>query len=137
MSDQGHCQAISSNHEPVRHASKNNSNSDILCGPDPTPGKERPSSGEPIVVAGDPDSPLRIFVRCLSHKIPGRPSERTAAIANIVCRYHLQRDMDADRDQISCRGLPELDGTKVKFLLECGTGSPLARVEDIPIMGFK
>lgn len=58
-------------------------------------------------------------------------------MANIICRYHFQRDMDRDKEHISSRGFPEIDGKKVKFLLECGTSSPLTKVEDIPIMGFK
>lgn len=137
MSDQSQCQATSSNQEPVRHTINNNLNSDIPDAPDPAVGKAELSSGEPIVTAGKPDAPLRIFVRCLSHKIPGRPSDRTATMANIICQYHFQRDMDPNKEHISSRGIAEIDGRKVKFLLECGTSSSHTKVEDIPITWFK
>jgi hypothetical protein len=161
---------MSSDREPVRHTSDNNSHSDVLDAPEPRVGllaaahassmhemKDNPlpdgvddlpargfaiadkegTSCEPIVLAGKPDSPLRIVVRCLSHNIPGRRSDRTATIANIICRYHFQRDMDRKQEQIRSLGLTEIDGKKVKLLLECGNVSPDTRIEDVPIKIFK
>ncbi|KAH8907509.1 hypothetical protein BR93DRAFT_867044, partial [Coniochaeta sp. PMI_546] len=63
-------------------------------------------------------SPLRVFVRCLSHKIPGRRSDRTVTMANIICQYYVQRDMDPGKESISSRGFTDIDGRKVKFLLD-------------------
>lgn len=119
---------MSSDREPVRHTSDNNSNSDILDAPDPTVGP---------LVALNSDSPLRVVVRCLSHKIPGRTSERIATIANIICQYYFQRDMDLEKEQITSLRLKDIDGKKVRFLLEYGTVPPLTRLDNIPIMAFK
>lgn len=99
--------------------------------------KEEPSSAEPVVTAGNPDSPLRVVVRCLSHKIPGHRSDRANTMANIICRHHLQRDMDREKDQIKSLGYTEVDGKKVRFLLECGTLPAGTKVEDVPLVAFK
>jgi len=45
--------------------------------------------------------------------------------------------MDREKDHIRSLGLQEIDGKKVKFLLESGTVSPDIKVEDVPLVAFK
>lgn len=85
----------------------------------------------------DPDSPLRILVRCLSHKIPGPRSERTGTMANIICQHQFQRNMDSGKDTINVMGLQDIDGKKVRFLLQSGNLPTTTALDDVPILAFK
>lgn len=93
-----------------------------------------PTAGVP---SDGPDPPLRIVVRCLSHKIPGPRANRTATMANIICQHYFQRDTDPHKDQIKSLGLQDIDGKKVRFLLESGTLAAGATLDDMAILAFK
>lgn len=82
-------------------------------------------------------SPLRVVVHCLSHKIPGPRSKRTATLANIICQHQFQRNMDPGKDKIKVIGLQDIDGKKVRFLLESGILPATATLDDLPILAFK
>ncbi len=76
--------------------------------------------------ASEPSKPLslsavRIVVRCISHKIPGPPKQRLKTMADIVCEHHWQRKLDKEVETIRVWGYPEIDGEKVRFLLDSGT----------------
>ncbi|OIW23205.1 hypothetical protein CONLIGDRAFT_637826 [Coniochaeta ligniaria NRRL 30616] len=161
MSEGDRCQTTAS--EPVRRASNSSKSDrlgvldperDVLPGPhqtftqeaDPVLRRDLVDEQSPRGFAagdkegsstGNPDSPLRIVVRCLSHRIPGDRSQRTSTMANIICQHFLQRDMDPVKERIRCLGLPEIDGRKVKFLLESGTVTPSTRLEDVPLRALK
>lgn len=82
-------------------------------------------------------TPVRIVVRCYSHKIPGLRSKRKITLADIVCRQSFQRHYDPAVDKISVMGLEDIDGKKVRFLLESGTLSDSTAKDSVTIMAFK
>lgn len=123
---------------PAAYApSKQEADDNLPAGVEILPVRDFAIPAQEELLTSSPDSPLRIVVRCLSHKIPGHRSNRTTTMANIICQYHFQRDIDREKEQIRSLGLTEIDGKKVRFLFECGTISPDTRVEDVPIKIFK
>lgn len=90
-----------------------------------------------LAAASDLDPPLRIVVHCLSQKIPGRRSKRTATIADIISQHQFQRDMYPGQDSINVLGLQDIDGKKVGFLFESGSLPAGAALGDLPILAFK
>lgn len=80
---------------------------------------------------------MRILIRCLSHKIPGPRSKRKITIADIVCRQYFRRDYDPSEDKISVMGLEDIDGKKVRFLLESGTSSDSTATRSVTILAFR
>lgn len=95
------------------------------------------SNCEPVITAVNPDAPLGIVVRCLLHKIPSRRFDRTATIANIICQYLFQQDIDTKKEYITSLGLKDINRKKVRFLFECSISTPDTIVEDGPIIAFK
>ncbi|OIW23285.1 hypothetical protein CONLIGDRAFT_637731 [Coniochaeta ligniaria NRRL 30616] len=81
--------------------------------------------------------PVRILVRCLSHKIPGPRSSRKFTMAGIICRHYFKRDYSPDVDKISVMGLEDIDGKKVRFLLESGTLTDTTAVDSVTSLAFK
>jgi len=81
--------------------------------------------------------PVRIVIRCLSHKIPGPRSKRKLTIADIVCRHCFRRDYDPSEDKINVMGLEDIDGKKVRFLLESGTLSESTATSPVTILAFR
>lgn len=89
---------------------------------------------------GDRESPhsaIRIAVRCRSHKIPGKPSERRTTMGNIICQHEWGRGMDEDKDFIRTDGFPDSDGHKVNFLLDSGRLTPGSKIENVPIVAYR
>lgn len=84
--------------------------------------------------AEEDDEPVRIVVRCLSHKIPGDRYNRTMTMANILSKKHFKRESDANKDQIRSMGLLEIGGKKVRFLFESGRLEASTRLDDVPIL---
>ncbi|KAL1865596.1 hypothetical protein VTK73DRAFT_5135 [Phialemonium thermophilum] len=62
----------------------------------------------------------RIYVKCTSDLIPGEPENRRTTLANIVCRFQLERDFDEDCDGLHSAGQYMVDGTRCHFLVDIG-----------------
>ncbi|POR34962.1 Uncharacterized protein TPAR_04841 [Tolypocladium paradoxum] len=82
-------------------------------------------------------SPIRIAVRCMSHKIPGEASQRVTTIGNLICQHQWGRNMDQGMDFIRTTGFPHLDGEKADFLLDSGMMPPGTNPEDVPILAYR
>ncbi|KND87449.1 hypothetical protein TOPH_07948 [Tolypocladium ophioglossoides CBS 100239] len=92
----------------------------------------------PALAAPASPGPVRVAVRCISHKIPGPPRERVTTMGNLIYQYHWGRDMDQEMDFIQTTGLPHLDVEKVYFLLDSAVLSGAKLDEDaIPILAYR
>lgn len=83
------------------------------------------------------NSAIRIAVRCRSHKIPGKSSQRRTTMGNIICQHEWGRCLDENKDFIRTDGFPDSDGHKVNFLLDSGTLTPGLKLEDVPIIAYR
>jgi hypothetical protein len=85
----------------------------------------------------EPNSAVRIGVQCVSHTIPGAPGQRRKTLGDIICRNRWGRDMDEETDVVQVIGFPQVDGEKVRFILDSGVAGPDAKLEDIPVLAYK
>ena len=93
-------------------------------------------SNDPILHIGPASQAFRIAVKCRSDRIPGEPSNRLTTMGNLICQHQWGRDMDTGTDFIRTDGFPQVDGERVRFLLDTGMMLPDTKPEDITILVY-